>query len=249
MFWIPKKKVFWKDLWKDGCIDIHNHLLWGIDDGSKSLEETIALCNGLQELGITKAIATPHTYPGLWNNSALDINEAYNVYKNSKTTDFIIGVASEYLAESYLEQEIQQNSILTLPGNHILIEFSMLFPPSDRIMESLFQLKLKGYKLILAHPERYLYWKYNLQNFEQLKTFDLYFQINSLSLLGYYGSDVKKLSIQLLEANMYDFVGTDTHRIENINFMKNNPLPLQKSHLKELELIIEGNQIFDITSF
>ena len=54
-------KVFWKDLWKDGCIDIHNHLLWGIDDGSKSFEETIALSKGLQELGITKAIATPHT--------------------------------------------------------------------------------------------------------------------------------------------------------------------------------------------
>ena len=71
MFWIPKKKVFWKDLWKDGGIDIHNHLLWGIDDGSKSFEETIALSNGLQELGITKVIATPHTYPGLWNNTAI----------------------------------------------------------------------------------------------------------------------------------------------------------------------------------
>jgi len=115
-------------------------------------------------------------------------------------------------------------------------------------MESLFQLKLKGYKLILAHPERYLYWKDNLQNFEQLKTFDLYFQINSLSLLGYYGSDVKKLSNQLLEANMYDFIGTDTHKMDHINFMKSNPLQLKNNQINQLEIIIQANQIFDIIS-
>jgi len=248
MFWIPKKKVFWKDLWKDGCIDIHNHLLWGIDDGSKSFEETIALSKGLQELGITKAIATPHTYPGLWNNTATDINSIYTTYKNLETNHFIMGVASEYLAESYLEQEVQQKSILTLPGNYILIEFSMLFPPTERIMESLFHLKLKGYKFILAHPERYIYWKNNVKAFEKLKTFDLYFQMNTLSLLGYYGTDVKKLTLQLLDLDMYDFIGTDTHKIDHINFMKMNSLQAKNIQIQKLETIIKANEIFAITS-
>lgn len=246
MFWIPKKKVFWKDLWKDGCIDIHNHLLWGIDDGSKSFEETIALSKGLQELGITKAIATPHTYPGLWNNTATDINNIYTTYKNLESNHFIIGVGSEYLAESYLEQEVQQKSILTLPGNYILIEFSMLFPPTERIMESLFQLKLKGYQLILAHPERYLYWENSLHTFEELKTFNLHFQLNTLSLLGYYGNDVKKLAIQLLNLEFYDFFGTDTHKIEQIDYHTKKALELNNKQILILENIINANKEFSI---
>ena len=143
MFWISKKKVFWKDLWENGFIDIHNHLLWGIDDGSKSLEETISLCNAMQELGITEAIATPHTYPGLWNNSTADLTTAYANYCSSADSLFIKNVASEYLADVYLEHLMEQKTIVTLPGEYVLIEFSMLFAPSERIMETLFQLKLK----------------------------------------------------------------------------------------------------------
>lgn len=244
MFWINKKKVFWKDLWKDGFVDIHNHLLWGIDDGAKSFEETKLLCNYMQDLGITEAIATPHTYPGLWNNSFFDINNAFNEYKKKDLNNFIVGVASEYLAESYIEKEIEKNGLLTLPGNYLLIEFSMLFPPTERIMESLFQLKLKGYRLILAHPERYLYWKNNIEAFEKLKIFDLYFQMNSLSLLGYYGSDVKKLTLQLLDLDMYDFLGTDTHKIEQIYYTSKNKLQLNSKQIFKLESLINANNKF-----
>ncbi len=246
MFWISKKKVYWKDLWKDGFIDIHNHLLWGIDDGSKSFEETILLCNTMQDMGITKAFATPHTYPGLWNNTETDIKQAFKNYEKQNTNNFIIGVASEYLAESYLENEASQNNILTLPGNYVLIEFSMLFAPTERIMESLFQLKLKGYKLILAHPERYLYWKNDREAFERLKTFDLHFQLNTLSLLGYYGSDVKKLALELLDLSFYDFLGTDTHKIEHLNYTKNNTLQTNhKQNLKIEELTNFNNKIIN----
>jgi len=249
MFWISKKKVFWKDLWENGFIDIHNHLLWGIDDGSKSLEETISLCNAMQELGITEAIATPHTYPGLWNNSTADLTTAYANYCSSVDSLFIKNVASEYLADVYLEHLMEQKTIVTLPGGYVLVEFSMLFAPSERIMETLFQLKLKGFKLILAHPERYLYWKNNLSAFERLKTFDIYFQMNSLSILGYYGTDVKKLCQQLLDLEMYDFMGTDTHRIEHILFTKEVPLKIAGANCKQLEGLIQSNRIFSTSSF
>jgi tyrosine-protein phosphatase YwqE len=245
MFWISKKKVFWKDLWKEGFVDIHNHLLWGIDDGSKSLEETVTLCNAMQELGITAAFATPHTYPGQWNNTAADINLAYSNYCNQTNDVFIKGVASEYLAESYLEEWREQNNILTLPGNHILIEFSMLFAPSERIMETLFQLKLKGYKLIIAHPERYLYWKNNRKAFERLKIFDLYFQMNSLSLIGYYGPDVQKLCKQLIELEMYDFIGTDTHRMEQLAYTQKTPIQLNQKSIEIVETLVTANKTFE----
>ena len=235
MFWISKKKVFWKDLWENGFIDIHNHLLWGIDDGSKSLEETIILCNAMQELGITEAIATPHTYPGLWNNSTADLTTAYANYCSSVDSLFIKNVASEYLADVYLEHLMEQKTLVTLPGGYVLVEFSMLFAPSERIM--------------LAHTERYLYWKNNLSAFERLKNFDLYFQMNSLSILGYYGNDVKKLCQQLLDLEMYDFMGTDTHRIEHILFTKEVPLKIAGSNCKQLEGLIQSNRIFSTSSF
>ena len=249
MFWISKKKVFWKDLWENGFVDIHNHLLWGIDDGSKSIEETRILCNAMQELGSTEAIAAPHTYPGQWNHTSSEIELAYSNYIQNNNDFFIKGVSSEYLAESYLENWAQENIILPLPGNFLLIEFSMLFAPTERIMETLFQLKLKGFKLILAHPERYLYWKNNISAFERLKTFDLFFQMNSLSLLGYYGPEVKKLSNQLLDLEMYDFLGTDTHRIEHLKFTENTPLQIKPKNKTQIETLVQANQQFSTTTF
>jgi tyrosine-protein phosphatase YwqE len=249
MFWISSKKVFWKDLWKDGFMDIHNHLLWGIDDGSKSFKETIALCNAMQDLGITGAIATPHTYPGMWNNTKASITTAYSNYRSTTDCLFIKGVSSEYLADVYLENWIQEKKIVPLPGDYLLIEFSMLFAPTEPVMETLFQLKLKGYRLILAHPERYLYWKNDLSVFKRLKTFDLYFQINSLSLLGYYGTDVQKLSKQLLDLDLYDFVGTDTHRIEHLSYTSKIPLNLSTQNIKKMEKLVNANKEFASSLF
>ena len=68
MFWISKKKVFWKDLWKEGFVDIHNHLLWGIDDGSKSMEDSLMLLRKFSELGYKKVITTPHVMSDFYKN-------------------------------------------------------------------------------------------------------------------------------------------------------------------------------------
>lgn len=250
MFWISKKKVFWKDLWKDGFTDIHNHLLWGIDDGSKSLDETVMLCNAMQDLGITEAIATPHTYPGMWNNTKIDITTAYSNYcNNNKDNLFIKGVSSEYLADVYLENWLQEKKIIPLPGDYLLIEFSMLIAPTEPVMETLFQLKLKGFRLILAHPERYLYWKNDINAFKRLKTFDLYFQINSLSLIGYYGKDVQMLSKQLLDLDLYNFIGTDTHRIEHLNYTSKIPLRLSTPNINKMEKLVNANEKFTTSLF
>lgn len=105
---------------------------------------------------------------------------------------------------------------------------------------------LKGYQLILAHPERYLYWENSLHTFEELKTFNLHFQLNTLSLLGYYGNDVKKLAIQLLNLEFYDFFGTDTHKIEQIDYHTKKALELNNKQILILENIINANKEFSI---
>lgn len=241
MFWSSNKKVFWKDLWSSGFIDMHSHLLWGLDDGAKTFEETMLLCEMMQELGVTSAITTPHIYPGLWNNDIQGIEKVYANYKAQSNDTFIKDVSSEYLADIHLESLLASNSLKPLCKNYLLIEFSYLAPPNDLIMETLFKLKLKGYKLILAHPERYLYWKNTFSIFEYLKNFELYFQLNTLSVLGYYGDEVKKMSKKLLELEFYDFVGTDTHHKRHLIVTKKEPMYLSKSMLKSLEIVVDSN--------
>jgi protein-tyrosine phosphatase len=238
MFWISKKAVTLSDAWQDGFIDMHNHLLPGIDDGSKSIAQTEAMIVGMQELGITEAIATPHTYPGLWENN---IHSITNAYKGTPNT-FISGCSSEYFADTYLIELAEKQELIPLKDNHLLIEFSMMSAPVDALMDVLFSLKLKEYQLILAHPERYLYWEKSLSAFEQLKSFDLSFQLNALSLLGYYGANCKKITEFLLENDFYDHMGTDFHSMHHIHYAKNHTFP--EKYLKKISALVEANQIF-----
>ena len=238
MFWISKRKGTFNEVWQDGFVDIHNHLLPGIDDGSKSIIETESMIIGMQELGITETISTPHTYPGLYQNDKKSITAAYN----SLSTNFITGYSSEYFADAYLLELAKQNALIPLKDDYLLIEFSLLSAPVDAIMDMLFALKLKDYRLILAHPERYLYWEKDLSVFEQLKSFDLDFQLNVLSLLGYYGNPCKKMSDYLLENDFYDFLGTDFHSLEQIDFTKNHTF--SEKFLKKIATLVQSNQQF-----
>ena len=161
MFWISKKTATYSEAWKNGFVDIHNHLLPGIDDGAKSVAQTEAMILGMQELGITEAVATPHTYPGLWQNTKQTIQTAYASVPKS----FITSCSSEYLVDTSLVELAEKDTLLPLKGDCVLIEFAMMSAPVSGLMETLFTLKLKGYRLILAHPERYLYWEKNLKMF------------------------------------------------------------------------------------
>lgn len=238
MFWISKKTVFFADLFNTNFIDIHNHLLPGIDDGSKSIEYTNRMIEAMQNLGIKSAIATPHTFPGLWNNTKESIANAFA----SITNPFIQNYSSEYFADSYLLDLANDNQLITLPDNHLLVEFSLFSPPVDGVMDVFFNLKLKDFNLILAHPERYTYWEKNISFFENLKAFDLSFQLNALSLLGYYGEDCKKLAEFLLQNDFYDFLGTDFHSMRQIDFLKNTSFP--KKFENKIEILIESNLKF-----
>lgn len=238
MFWIPKKTATFKDVWKDGFVDIHNHLLPGIDDGAKTIAHTQEMIEGMQALGITEAIATPHTYPGMWPNSPKSIRAAYALVPQS----FITGYSTEYFADSSLLELLKQQELLPLKNDFLLLEFSMMSPPMPGLMEVLFALKLKGYRIILAHPERYLYWEKTTTPFEELKSFDLEFQLNTLSLLGHYGERCKKLAEHLLKNDFYDFLGTDFHHMHHIHYVNHHHFSEQ--FMPKLMPLVGANQQF-----
>jgi tyrosine-protein phosphatase YwqE len=242
MFSFLKKKYTLPTILPDNFVDIHNHLLPGIDDGAASLEHTSELVIRMQELGIKQAIATPHTFSGCWENSNETISKAFNTaISKVENSDFIKGYASEYMLDNTLIERLQSEPLLCLKEHYILVELSYFNAPFD-LYELLFELKLKGYQIIFAHPERYNYFHTDFNHYEKLKNYDLDFQLNLLSLTGYYGPEVLKVARKLLDADMYSFSGTDIHHTRHTHAFGN--MPLSFSNTTKLSDLLKKNEFF-----
>ena len=237
-----KKKFYLPEVMPTGYIDIHNHILPSIDDGSQNIEDTHALIKGMKELKIANAIATPHTFNGLWNNTPTSIKTAYEIATESTVNkSFIKGYASEYMLDISLLERIKKEPLLCIYENYVLIEFSFSMKPLN-LFEMLFEIKNKGYKIIIAHPERYIYFHNSIEKFEKLKNSGVYFQLNLLSLIGFYGKEVLKTAELLLENDLYDFTGSDIHNEGQINRLKSKPILI--SNKNKIADLLKNHDLF-----
>ncbi|MGE6356502.1 tyrosine-protein phosphatase [Flavobacterium sp. NPDC079362] len=242
MFSIFKSKFYLKEILPDGYIDIHNHILAGIDDGAKTPEETNYLIAQMKALNIKAAFATPHTFNGLWNNTSESIRQAYEIaLKNDDNRMFLKGYASEYMLDNTLIEKSREEKLLGLSKNFILIEFNLFNNPLN-LYEMLFELKTKNYKVIIAHPERYLYFHNSIGKYQKLKEYGVFFQLNLLSLTGYYGKSIQRQAIELFKNDLYDFTGSDIHSATEITQFKT--VPLQIPDKKKMDRLLENNTIF-----
>lgn len=242
MLSIFKSKYFIKDLIPENYIDIHNHVLAGIDDGAKIREETNTLIYRMKELNIAGAITTPHTFYGLWNNTASTIKKAYdNAIETDTNSSFLKGYASEYLLDTTLIARINKETLLCIKDTYLLVELPPFNNPID-LYEMLFELKIKDYKTIIAHPERYRYFHDNSKKINKLKESGVYFQLNLLSLTGFYGKEIQKMAERLLENEMYDFTGTDIHNERHIDELMTKPISY--SNKNKIGDLLQKNTIF-----
>ena|SRR6218665_180485 len=242
MFPFLKTKYYLKDLLPENYIDIHNHLLPGIDDGAKTIQETTELIVAMKKLNIHKSIATPHTFNSKWNNTSQTIKTAFEIAtKDKENRAFLKNYASEYMLDSSLIAKMREEELLCLHDNFLLLEFPMLSSPFN-LYEMLFEIKIKNYKIILAHPERYLYLHNSITKYEKLKEFGVFFQLNLLSLTGYYGKIIQKKALELLENDLYDFTGSDIHSKTEINQFQT--VKLQIPNKKKMEHLLLNNSIF-----
>ena len=203
-------------------VDIHSHLIPGVDDGAKDLEDSIELIKGLKDLGFKKIITTPHIYSDYYPNTSDRLLAGLDTLRRglkAANVDIEVSCAAEYFMDEVFEEYLDTNDILTVHDNYVLVEMSF-FSECIRLEEYLFKMQIKGYQPILAHPERYTYYAKNFERFQNLKDRGCKLQLNLLSLTGHYGKEVKDLAIQLLDANLYDFVGTDTHNVEHLEKLK-----------------------------
>ena len=239
IFNLFKSKLTLKELIPEGFIDIHSHILPGIDDGAKDLKESLKLISEMKKLGFNKIIGTPHTYPGLYDNTNESIIESFNFLKSTELK-INIDFASEYLVDISLNTKSENKTILCLKDNFILLEFSFVSVPNN-LYEIIFKLQIEGYKVILAHPERYKYLYNSLENFIKLKKHGCFFQLNLFSTIGYYGNEVMKYADKLLKYDLIDFVGTDIHNITQVDLFSKE---IQIKEIEKLKEAIGSNSIF-----
>lgn len=244
MLFFKKKDIPLTDFFSSDFVDIHSHLLPGIDDGSKDIDDTISLISKMSSYGIKNFITTPHVLGDVYPNSTKKIKEKLEevrlALKENNLNDININAAAEYMLDEQFSLRLEADDILTLKDNYILVEMSYFNAPYN-LYEILFEIQLKGYKPVLAHPERYIFFHNDFENFYKLKKAGCVFQLNLLSLTEQYGKGVQKTAQKLIKENLYDFVGTDTHHHNHLNLLQK----IGKTKIKkDIIHLIQNNKKF-----
>ena len=202
--------------------DIHSHILPGIDDGSPDIETSLALIRGIVKLGVKKTVATPHVIADLYRNTPVTINAALEKVRTACKNEGIsieINAAAEYMLDDYFFRLLMSGeSLLPIHKNIILTEQSYA-SPTDNLNEIAFELMSRGYRFIMAHPERYFYYHNKYEEYSHLKDMGFLLQVNLLSLTGFYGKPVAKAARYILDNDLADFAGTDLHHFRHLSML------------------------------
>ena len=244
MFFFSKSRPVLQDIIQD-YVDIHSHLLPGIDDGAQDFETTVSLLRSLQAIGFTQFTATPHIIKNIWDNTKNSI-ETVKAATDKQLVEQNISVhfraAAEYMMDDSFTKLIASEPLLTLKENYVLVEMSYINPPMQ-LYDILFELKVAGYQAVLAHPERYLFYHSNVEEYKKLKKAGCLLQLNLLSAVGYYGKSVAKTAQLLLDKGLIDFTGSDVHHDKHI---KSFSKKLEISNVQGLKDAIGRNEFFRI---
>ena len=238
IFNLFKSKPTLKELIPKGFVDIHSHILPGIDDGAKNIEESLELIDEMKALGYTKIIATPHTYEGLYNNTSETIKSCYDNLKSNLNSKIKLSYASEYMIDKSLIIKTNMNDLLALKDKYVLVEMSYSEAPKN-LHEILFQICINGFIPVIAHPERYMFYFRNKSKYQLLRNIGCKFQINLFSLIGYYGKGITRNVDFLLKNNFVDYVGSDIHNLyQTKNFYKK----IKISNIEKIKECIENTK-------
>ena len=221
MFFFSRKKSEYTDFSAVG-IDMHSHLIPGVDDGAQDVSDSVALISGLQSLGFTHLYTTPHTLQDFHPNTKETLNAGKALLNGKLPEGITLNLSSEYYLDEGFQEQLSTNSLMPLPGNRLLVEFSQIIKPHN-LEEVIFDLRLKGYQPVLAHPERYLFFHKEYDYFQRLKDLGMELQVNALSLTDHYGKSIRKVAEKLIDSNMIDFIGTDIHHVKHLEVLKRVP--------------------------
>lgn len=222
--------------------DMHSHLIPGIDDGSQTMDETIAMLAKFESLGYSKVITTPHIMSDSYPNTPEIILAGLEKVRNEMHQlgmKIQLEAAAEYYFDETLIPLIKNKELLTFGDNYVLIEFGFHTPP-QYVDQVFFDLKTMGYRVVVAHFERYMYYLGKIDQAIEWREKGINIQLNLNSLSGNYGPAIKKQAEALIDAQAIDFVGTDCHRIEHLMLLEDS---VNSKYFKKLGQIPLKNTI------
>lgn len=187
--------------------DFHCHILPGVDDGVRTMEDTLAILKDYESLGIETVWCTPHVMEDVPNTTE-GLKARFAELKEAYKGPIQLNLAAEYMMDYLFLDRLESDDLLTIDGK-VLVETSYFNPPAN-LDATLERIKSKGYFPILAHPERYMYM--SKSDYKKYKKEDIFFQMNLGSLKGYYGKHVRRKAKWLVRKGFYDYSGSDLHR-------------------------------------
>lgn len=196
-------------------VDLHNHLLPGVDDGLTSMEETLFCLRQYADWGIKRVICTPHVSQDYHPNTNDQLQQAVQDVEQAVTEANLpiqIALAAEYLLDETFYEYLERGTLLSFgQQRYVLFETGWVSAPYQ-LEQSVVLIQLKGYRPVLAHPERYHYYQTEPHHLMTLKEKGCLFQLNLMSLVGQYGKKAQQLAFKLLQTKHINFIGSDLHR-------------------------------------
>ncbi|KQM74641.1 capsular biosynthesis protein [Pedobacter sp. Leaf216] len=240
MFGLFKKKKIAPEFNFSGIgTDMHSHIIPGIDDGAQNVKDALMLARKFKTLGFKKLIATPHIMADYFRNTPDTINRGLDTLRKGlldAEIDLEVDAAAEYYLDETLEKKIRQKEVLTFGNNYLLFELSYINAPQS-LIDFIKMMQDAGYKPVLAHPERYPYYYHSFESYHQIRETGCLLQMNSIALLGYYGSGAKKVAEEMAENHMVDFLGSDMHHLKHAAALEDSlSTPLMQQLLTQHQL-------------
>jgi tyrosine-protein phosphatase YwqE len=211
-------------------VDMHSHLLPGLDDGAETLEHAVDLLREMQALGYRKLVMTPHIMGDFYKNTPEGIRAALSNLQQAAQDAGITGLELECAAEYYLDEWFGRKleaaePLLSFGGSqkYLLFETSYINEPFN-LQETIFNLKAAGYQPVMAHPERYTYLYGRFVELVRIRESGVLLQVNLNSLSGYYSPGARHVAEKLIDAGMVDMLGTDAHHRKHTETLRTKVL-------------------------
>ena len=195
-----------------GAVDNHSHILYGLDDGVKTQEDSLTILHWLEEQGVSEVWCTPHVMEDVPNTTEA-IRARFGELQSVYFGEMKLHLAAEYMIDTLFEERLAQRDLLEHGDDVVLVETSAIAPPIN-LWVVLERMLKSGYRPLIAHPERYRYM--DKDDYRELHNMGCLLQMNLPSIVGFYGESARQRALYLLERGWYRMVGSDCHRFRAI---------------------------------
>ena len=195
-----------------GFCDCHTPLLPGVDDGVATIEQSLEVLAYMESQGVSQVWCTPHVMDDIPNPTELLLRK-FEELKTAYKGNIKLNLAAEYMLDSEFEKRLAEGDLLKMWDDVVLVETSTNIPPYN-LLNLLENIMSKGYRPMLAHPERYRYM--DVADYRHLREIGVYYQLNLPSVVGYYGETAANKALRLLREGSYYAVGSDCHKYSSI---------------------------------